>query len=98
MYGGDKIIESGVTYKVGNTTVASVNTNGVVTINKSNLGEVTEIECIATYNKVNYKKTFHIVRTDNAYDIVSNKVVLEKNSETLYLVDSDKVLSIKAKK
>lgn len=92
LYAGDHVVDSGVSYRIDNTDAATLSDN-VVTLN-GNAANVSEIECIATYKDVDYKKTFHILKTANAFDIVTDKVVLERNPETGYLVDSDKELLV----
>lgn len=94
LYAGDEIVDEGVTYKVGNESAATVDGNGVVTLINSALANISEIECIATYRTIEYKKTFHILKTASAYEIVADKVVLERDPETGILVDSDKELTV----
>ena len=98
MYAGDHIMDHDVAYSVGDSNIANVTSSGVVTVNKEVLGETSAIECIATYNGTEYKKTFHIVRTDNAFEIVTNKAVLERDPETGLLVESDQKIMVSIKK
>jgi hypothetical protein len=92
LYAGDQVVYNGVSYEISDTNAASLSGN-VVTL-KAGAANISEIECTATYNKVDYKKTFHIVKTANAFEIVTDKVILERNPETGYLVDSDKFLTV----
>mgnify|MGYP006923207380 CR=1 FL=1 len=92
LYAGDQVVYNGVSYEISDTNAASLSGN-VVTL-KAGAANISEIECTATYNKVDYKKTFHIVKTANAFEIITDKVVLERNPETGYLVDSDKSLTV----
>ena len=98
LYAGDKIMTHGVTYSVSNTDAASVDTNGLVTLKLDGLNDVSSIECIAKYNQIEYKKTFHIVKTANAYELYTNRTVLEVDPNTNLLVNSDQKITVWPKK
>jgi hypothetical protein len=92
LYAGDQVVYNGVSYEISDTNAASLSGN-VVTL-KAGASNVSEIECTATYKEVDYKKTFHIIKTANAFDIVTDKIVLERDPETGDLVKSDKSLTV----
>lgn len=92
LYAGDEVVDNGVSYEISDTNAASLSGN-VVTL-KAGAANVSEIECTATYNEVDYKKTFHIIKTANAFDIVADKIVLERDPETGRLVESDKSITV----
>jgi hypothetical protein len=92
LYAGDQVVTNGVTYAVSDTNAASLSGN-VVKL-KAGAANVSQIECTATYKNVTYKKTFHILKTATAFDIVTDKVVLERDPETGRLVNSDKTLTV----
>ena len=101
LYGGDMILnykDHGVVYMV-DQNVAEVDQNtGVVTLKLNGLNDVSEITCTANYKGILYTKTLHVVKTANAYDIVTDKIVLEKDPASLYLVNSDNRLTVWPKK
>lgn len=92
LYAGDEVVDNGVSYKVGDTNAASLSGN-VVTL-KAEAANISKIECIATYKGTDYKKTFHILKTANAFDIVTDKIVLERDPETGRIVESDQSLIV----
>jgi hypothetical protein len=92
LYAGDQVVYNGVSYEISDTNAASLSGN-VVTL-KAGASSVSEIECTATCKEVDYKKTFHIIKTANAFDIVTDKIVLERDPETGDLVKSDKSLTV----
>lgn len=96
LYSGDKIVTKDVIYTIDNNSAASVSEN-IVTLNQE-AANISSIICTATYKGVDYNKTFHILKTANAYDILTDKVVIERDSETGNLVDSDKQITVWPKK
>jgi hypothetical protein len=100
LYSGDSVLSTNVTYSVDKPEVVNSDklANGVIELMLDKISNVSEILCTATHNGQPYQKTLHILKTANAFDILTDKIVLERNSSTGYLVESDKYLQVWPKK
>lgn len=95
LYAGDVPIKTGVTYTINNTSVATCDNNGLVTLNNKNLSNVNSIICTATYNGKPYDKTFYINKTAVAYEIIPSLNVIKRDSWSGYPKVNSILISVK---
>lgn len=100
LYSGDSVLSTNVTYSVDKPEVVNSDklANGVIELILDKISNVSEILCTATHNGQPYQKKLYILKTANAFDILTDKIVLERDSSTGYLVESDKYLQVWPKK
>lgn len=78
LFEGNNPLTNGVTYSISPASAGTLS-GATVTLNLNNLDNVTEVECIATYNKKPYSRTLKIYKTNNAYEIVPSEYILVKD-------------------
>jgi hypothetical protein len=103
LYHGARPVESTpenpITYSVSDENVASVDENGVVTVDVSKLNDVTYIDCEAHYLDADYKRRFYIHKTTTAYELSVDKHVLRRDPvDGGYLMDGYKKVNVTVKK
>lgn len=98
LYIGASPVESGVVYSINNSFGTCNAETGEVVLDKSKLNDISIIECKAEYNNKSYTKNFYIHKTNNAYEIVSNKHIIKRDAATGYIVEGDQTITVEVKK
>lgn len=99
LYCGSEPVESGVEYSVDNTEAASCNkSTGLVTLNNKKLDDVSVIVCKAKYNGKTYTKNFYVHKTNNAYELTTNKSILYRVAETGLLEEKSQEVTVTVKR
>lgn len=86
LYEGSNPITAGVTYSIENSDYGTIS-KSTITFNKNSFKDWYTVKCTATYNKKDYSKNFHLVKTPNAYEIDTNTSILVKGENKWINVD-----------
>ena len=108
LYNGDKLIEYDsknpieYSFKINGEESSNISADqtGGFTIPKSLIEGDTNIECIATYNKISYSKILFIDLEDTPYELELNRSILTKNlyssiDNTGKIVEEDIIVRVK---
>jgi hypothetical protein len=106
MLKGNTVIDKddNVKYSINVPTSSAISLTdaGLLTIHPSNFTDAesipTSIICTAKHGTVTLNKTFHISVTQNAYELIPNKHMLQRDLSTGYLVENDRQLNVTIRK